>query len=146
MGLTDRTVPAAGVWITLFYFNTDCKSPLMTKAVVMSWNNRKGAPAAETGAGVLKGRKRNLTLHHFCHCVCVHSWNHRTEPQNRITEYTECEGTQNNHRVQSLSLHTKEEACPGAWPLTLEQRNLQRIFRQNIPASPNILTQRHRIT
>lgn len=57
MGLTNKIMPAAGIWMTLFYFNTVCKSPLMTKAVVMSWNNKKGAPAAETGSGVLKGKE-----------------------------------------------------------------------------------------
>ena len=57
MGLTERIVPAAGCMNNLFFFNTDCKSPLRMRVVVMSWNNRKGAPAAETGAGVLKGKE-----------------------------------------------------------------------------------------
>lgn len=110
MGLAGKITPPACVWIILLYFNTNCETPLMIKALVTSWNNRKGASLA-----LLHGKEQefrwqgrmNFTLPHFCSYVC-----------------------------SLLPWHKKGETCQGSCLQTQGQRRLRGCFADRVSLPP----------
>lgn len=110
MGLEGKITPPACVWIIPLYFNTNCETPLMTKALVTSWNNRKCASLA-----LLHGKEQefwwqgrmNFTLPHFCSHVC-----------------------------SLLPWHKKGETCQGSCLQTQGRRRLRGCFADRVSLPP----------